>query len=578
MGFRRWTIAGARGGHPNAQPVDGKATPRDVGIHGPRAGQDGTRPLVGKEDACRDAPIPGRPTWKCTGRIGASPSPFPWPPRAALGTAKLKHNLGTDSLSQANLLKRKHVERFRRRIAEALETLGLPGKPDVRLAVELAKVARDLRKNGTPEEWREFEDAVYERHAEIKWQGSRWVPVDDPEDGPNEIELPLPEQAEKAAAFSGVAFGRATPIDLLHADYLGQLQVKDRTKADDERALRLLLQWCKSEDIRPILEEMDVKRAHGFGDAIVALTGVNHVTCKKYIGRLSVYWQWLIPRADCVRENIFAKVRVKGPKTTYDQKERAFTNGEIARLLMGPATPHMHDLMMIGALTGARLDAIVALKVRDTANRCLKFKPQKQEPAPRYVPVHPALAPIIEKRIAGKGPDDDLFPEWPPVAPPSLRERSFKTSNHFTGIPAVRRRRRGRRLLLLRSRKTWRSFLTSCPTSRRLSARRLWLSWAWLARSVPGRAWCRGGSTTTTLRFSPRTIPASAMAAAIKLSCRTMYCICVTKSGPGSNSSSTAARCIAMPATRSNRRATIAACMWPRNALPSITKRFTCRR
>lgn len=352
--------------------------------------------------------------------------------RPALGTAKLKHNLGTDSLSQANLLKRRHVDRFRRQIAEALESLGLPGKPDVRLAVELAKVARDLRKNGTPEEWREFEEAVYERHVEIKWEGSRWVPFNDPEDGPTEIELPLPEQAEKAAAFSGVAYGTATPIDLLYEDYLGQLLVKDRTKADDERAMRLLLQWCKREDIRPVLEEMDIKRAYAFGDAIVALTGVNHVTCKKYIGRLSIYWQWLIPRADCVRENIFEKVRIKGPKTTYDQQERAFTNGELARLLMGPATPHMHDLMMIGALTGARLDAIVALKVRDTANRCLKFKPQKQEPAPRHVPVHPALVAVIERRIAGKGPDDDLFPEWPPVAPPSLRERSFKTSNHFT--------------------------------------------------------------------------------------------------------------------------------------------------
>jgi integrase len=352
--------------------------------------------------------------------------------RAALGTAKLKHNLGTDSLSQANLLKRKHVERFRRRIAEALETLGLPGKPDLRLAVELAKVAVDLRRNGTPAEWREFEEAVYERHAEIKWHGSRTTAVQDPELGPDEVDVPLPEQAQKAAMFSGVAYGSATPIDLLHDDYLKQLQVKERTRADDERAMRLILQWCKREGIRPILEEMDVKRAHAFGDAIVALTGTHHVTCKKYIGRLSVYWQWLIPRADPVKENVFAKVRVKGPKTTYDQKERAFTNAELATLLMGPATPHMHDLMMIAALTGARLDAIVDLKVRDTANRCLRFKPQKQEPAPRHVPIHPALAPVVERRVAGKGPNEDLFPEWPPVKAGSMRERSFKASNHFT--------------------------------------------------------------------------------------------------------------------------------------------------
>ena len=214
--------------------------------------------------------------------------------RAVLGTAKLKHNLGTDSLSQANLLKRRHVERFRRQIAEALETLGLPGKPDVRLAVELAKVARDLRRNGTPKEWREFEEAVYERHAEIKWDGSNWVPFVDPEDGPYEAEIPLAEQAEKAAAFSAVAFGRATPIDLLYQDYLAQLQVKRRTKADDERALRLLLQWCKREEIRPVLEEMDIKRAYAFGDAIVANVRRQHLW-----DRLRVFTNggWLVHRS-----------------------------------------------------------------------------------------------------------------------------------------------------------------------------------------------------------------------------------------------------------------------------------------
>ena len=61
------------------------------------------------------------------------------------------------------------------------------------------------------------------------------------------------------------------------------------------------------------------------------------------------------------------------------------------------------------------------------------FKPQKNEKAVRAVPVHSALAKIVRRRVAGKAPSDDLFPEWPaPKKAGTERERSFKASNAFT--------------------------------------------------------------------------------------------------------------------------------------------------
>ncbi len=57
----------------------------------------------------------------------------------------------------------------------------------------------------------------------------------------------------------------------------------------------------------------------------------------------------------------------------------------------------MHDLMMIGALTGARLDAIVDLTVGDTENGVILFHPRKKEIHGRYVPIHPDLAPVIAR-------------------------------------------------------------------------------------------------------------------------------------------------------------------------------------
>ena len=148
-------------------------------------------------------------TWRVTVSV-------PIQVRRALGATKLVHNLETDSLREANVLKRKHVERFKRRIAEAMEAVGRPGPDDMKVAVEFSKVAEELKRNGSAEDWEEFREAVYERHAEIRWKDARWVRVVDPEEGPTEIEEALPEQTEKAMLFSAVSWGRATPIDLMH--------------------------------------------------------------------------------------------------------------------------------------------------------------------------------------------------------------------------------------------------------------------------------------------------------------------------------------------------------------------------
>lgn len=352
----------------------------------------------------------------------------------ALGASRLKHNLGTDSLKVANVLKRPHLERFRRRIEDALASVGQLRKDDTALALELAKVRKDLDRGGSEAELEAFREAVRERHYEIRLKGSRDIFAGEDEEGnPTFVEREQPEQIVKADVFSDIALGRATPVDIRFEDYHAQLFVKARTKADDLRAMRYLKEWCLRENIPPMLEQIDLQRAYAFADDLKLTTGTTHVTCNKYLGRLAAYWQYLGGRVPAARQNVFAGIKLKGQKTKREQKERPFTDRELATLLMGPAKPHMLDLIYIGALTGARLDVIVGLKVCDTENGCLRFQPQKQEDTLRFVPIHPDLAPAIARRIAGKGPEDDLFPEWPPVRKKgSVRERSFKTSNHFT--------------------------------------------------------------------------------------------------------------------------------------------------
>jgi integrase len=117
-------------------------------------------------------------------------------------------------------------------------------------------------------------------------------------------------------------------------------------------------------------------------------------------------------------------------RTPHNELERPFTDDEVRRLLSGPASTAMGDLMRVAALTGAHLDAVVDLKVGDCAGGSFLFKPQKSETKPRRVPTSSMLVGLVARRIEGKAPSDDLFPEWP--QPPNGRERSQYASVDFT--------------------------------------------------------------------------------------------------------------------------------------------------
>ncbi|MGE7152385.1 tyrosine-type recombinase/integrase [Methylorubrum rhodesianum] len=355
--------------------------------------------------------------------------------REIIGKPKLRHDLGTDSLRTANLLKGPYVAKFKQQIDVALASVGRAKQSETREALELAKWAREARERNAPQaEWDEYHAIIAARTAEIRSRDAEPVvlPADD-EDGPSLGWKLRPEAEAEARRFGQVAYGKGTPIADWHDGYVEASQVAHRTKADDERALRLLLQWLNDNRVDPLIERIDTMRAHAFAEDLARLAGVSPATCNKYLSRLSSYWRYLAKRVPAAGVNPWAGVGLRGARPKAGEEERAFTDGEVAKLLSGPAKPHMHDLMMIGALTGARLDAIVDLKVGDTANGTILFQPRKRETHARLVPIHPDLVATIVRRCEGKHADSDLFAEWPPVRKQgSMRERSFKASNHFT--------------------------------------------------------------------------------------------------------------------------------------------------
>lgn len=359
--------------------------------------------------------------------------------RDEIGSPKLRRDLGTDSLRVANMLKERYVAEFKGRIQAALDAKGLGRKKDMIEAMELAALLADLRERKASRiDIAEVEEEILKRAHEMRWEEAPWVsqreiPSEEFPDGVAEFQRPTNDQSTRASQWAAVALGDATPIDWWHRGYMAGTDVQIRTKADDVRSLRILLEWLQSKGIPPYVERITAQRARLFADDLPSLTGLAPATNNKYLSRLSSYWNWMVPRVAGLQHNPWLGVTVVKRKVKADEEERPFTDTEVAKLLMGPATPHMRDLMMIGALTGARLDAIVDLKVRDTEDSLITFKPQKKETSERTIPIHPALEEVIARRCEGKGPDDDLFPEWPPVRKVgSMRERSFKASNHFT--------------------------------------------------------------------------------------------------------------------------------------------------
>ncbi|MDR6755154.1 integrase [Mycoplana sp. BE70] len=345
-----------------------------------------------------------------------------------LGT-KLKRPLGTDSLREANRLKWDIVAELKAVIEQAERP---EVSKDAALSAARVKAMEEARRlsfqrlTALGTEQRNRIDDTIEDYAETL----AGEPVEMGDHGHPVYE---PERDDLAMEFLAIAKGKRTPVDFHHAKYMSVSQVKARTAADDRRAIKFLKEWCAQSGVSPHLQSLTKREAVRFCDDLPRLVGKSDpATLNKYISRLSVYWTWLENRHE-VDANIWRGRRLKKPLQTTDQKERPFTDAEMKSLLGGEADQAMHDLMRIGALTGARLDAIVCLRVKDCENGIFVFKPQKKEPGPRLCPIHSDLAEIISRRTADKDADDDIFPEWPGVKKAnSLRERSFKTSNQFT--------------------------------------------------------------------------------------------------------------------------------------------------
>jgi integrase len=347
--------------------------------------------------------------------------------RPILNATRLKKALNTDSKLEAVRRKPAALAELYRRIAEAEETARGSVKS---MRVMAARIFDEYGGTSCPG----LEDERSDDIKAVLRPVTSMLPMGrDERTGEPVVSVPAAADAI-IQQVNSIARGRIRPIDSFEDEFLDRSKNKDRTKDDLRRALKFVEQWCKKRAIEPCFDRLRKPHAVQFFDEIEVILGktISPVRKRTYLGVLRRYWAYLEARGR-LEVNIWMSVQIDEPHRTREEEERAFTDEEIRRLLTSGAPPRLHDPMMIAALTGARLDAIICLKVGDCLGGAIKFKAQKKESGARLVPIHSGLAEVIKRRCAGKAHSDDLFPEWPaPQKVGSRRERSFKTSNHFT--------------------------------------------------------------------------------------------------------------------------------------------------
>jgi integrase len=135
--------------------------------------------------------------------------------------------------------------------------------------------------------------------------------------------------------------------------------------------------WLQGQDLPATIEAIDRRTAIRYVDQLPP--------GRPDPQRLSLYWQWLV-RRDHTPSDPWDGLQATQRRPV--EPERAWSDDEVRKLLSGPCSPSLKLLMQVGALTGARLDAIIHMRV---AGDTIILPPQKKERGPRTIPLHSHL-------------------------------------------------------------------------------------------------------------------------------------------------------------------------------------------
>jgi integrase len=242
----------------------------------------------------------------------------------------------------------------------------------------------------------------------------------------------------RAQEFAAIATGQALPLETFLEEWLAHKAFHGRTLLRCRRAFKVLKEWLAAEKIAATVDAVTRVVAGRFiSEHLHKARRLDPRSIGSYLVPLSGYWHWLWNKGHFSGENPWKqqdlpRARV-GAATTKakEEPERAWSADELTTLLAFRGDPLIEDLIRLGALTGARIEALCRLRVKDCAKGVFSMPPLKKERAARPVPIHPDLAKIIARRTAKKDPEAFLLDELPEGQRKHSDERSHAAVKKF---------------------------------------------------------------------------------------------------------------------------------------------------
>jgi hypothetical protein len=291
------------------------------------------------------------------------------------GQRFLTEAFDANGISSARILRDKILTRFKLRLTQARN----PDDP----VLQRARMIRDDLLNG--------DDATSERaFAEA-------IKVADG--------MEATEGKEAGDSIFRIATGTVIPLREYLEEWLDDKGFTGKTALQHRKTFSVLFDWLKATNTNTTINAISRRVAWRYIETHLNVTIRATKTLNRYLSAYRTHWDWLMQRAH-IEANPWAKThrpegRRPGDEQEDETRKRAFTDNQVATLLKGDAPNPLPDLVMIGALAGARIDAISSLRVRDCGNGAFTFKRQKKEARDRTIPIHSKLTGIVARRVKG---------------------------------------------------------------------------------------------------------------------------------------------------------------------------------
>lgn len=234
-----------------------------------------------------------------------------------------------------------------------------------------------------------------------------------------------------AQRFYAAATGtKLTEIDAHLDAYIAAKKIGPKFAAETRRAVMRVKDWRSALS----LEKLPLAVVREYVEAEL-LPGRAAATVNKAITGLSGYWEWMGKRGLTPEgANHWPRFRPKADQRRPGEKERAFHDDEVVKLLATQMRLDVQDASLIGALTGARIEEIARIKVGDVnlKARMVYLSGTKTVAAERTIPLHSGLTKVVARRIRGKRPGAWLFDELPERTKDDQKGRSSPISTGFT--------------------------------------------------------------------------------------------------------------------------------------------------